>query len=142
CAEALTNNILNTQCAATLHTRQGYTAWAGYNLNAAECNSYDIFNGVCSSGSCCSDLYPDSVCCPVPDPKRQGCCPFTHTVCCPAPYLDYCCSSGNPVCCGYGCCPSGTCCCGNNQCCRQISSNGKALNQVVTQATLNAKHLI
>ncbi|CAF3852576.1 unnamed protein product [Rotaria sp. Silwood1] len=141
CSEALTNNILNTKCAATILTKQGYTAWAGYNSHAAECNAYDTFNGECSSGSCCSDIYPGSVCCPVSDPSKQGCCPSTHTVCCPAPFQNDCCSSQYPVCCGYGCCPIGTYCCGNNQCCRQISSNGKALNQVVTQATLNAKHL-
>ncbi|CAF4744253.1 unnamed protein product, partial [Rotaria sp. Silwood2] len=141
CSEALTNNYLNTRCAATIVRTQGYTAWVGYNSNQAECNSYDIFNGGCSYGSCCSDLYPGSVCCPVPNPNKQGCCPSTHTICCPAPYLDDCCSTEYPVCCGTGCCPAGTYCCGNNQCCRQINSHGKTSNQVIANATLNVKHL-
>lgn len=142
CSQALTNNILNIKCAGTILNRQGYTAWAGYNSNAAECNSYDVFNGPCSSGSCCSDFHPGSVCCPVSyNPSKQACCPSTHTSCCPAPYQNNCCTPEYPVCCSSVCCPAGTYCCGNNQCCRQISRNGKTLNQVIAKATLAAKHL-
>lgn len=141
CSEALTNNNLNIKCAATILRRQGYQAWAAYNSHAAECNSYDISNGVCSSGSCCSNIYPGSVCCPASDPSKQSCCLSTHTVCCPAPYQDKCCSPQYPICCGYGCCPAGTSCCGNGQCCYQTKINGKVLNQVIATAASNVKHL-
>ncbi len=141
CSEALTNNNLNIKCAATILERQGYQAWAAYKSHAAECDSCNIFNGTCSSGSCCSNLYPGSVCCPSSDPSTHACCPSTHTACCPATYQDKCCSSEYPVCCGYGCCPVGTYCCGNNQCCSQTKINGKVLNQVIAKATSIVKHL-
>ncbi|CAF3144971.1 unnamed protein product [Rotaria sp. Silwood2] len=140
CSKALLNNDLNTQCAGIMLARQGYKAWAGYNTHAALCNSYDIFNGPCSSGSCCSDIFPGSVCCPQSNPRKQGCCPSTHKVCCPAPYQGKCCTAGRPVCCGFGCCPTGTHCCANNQCCSLKSSSGQISSQAVAQPALDAEH--
>ncbi|CAF1067586.1 unnamed protein product [Rotaria sordida] len=107
CSQALTNDASNTQCAKTVLSlsKQGYKAWAAYNSCAAECDSYDAWKGACSSGNCCSALFPDSVCCPKADPNKHGCCPSTHPVCCPAPYQDKCCPSEYPICCGtHYCC--------------------------------------
>ena len=134
CSQALTNDASNIQCARTILSRQGYSAWAGYNSHVAECSSYNIFNGRCASGSCCSTLYPGSVCCPASDPNKQGCCPSTHRLCCPTPYQDKCCPSGYPVCCGTHCCSAGSYCCGNRRCCRAKSSNDQSPGEATQKA--------
>ncbi|CAF1021822.1 unnamed protein product [Rotaria sp. Silwood1] len=140
CSQAVSNNALNIQCARIILGRQGYRAWAGYNAHTAECNSYDIFNGLCSAGSCCSDIFPGSVCCPQSNPRKQGCCPSTHKVCCRAPYQSTCCSATYPVCCARGCCPAGTHCCGTNQCCSQKRSYSIISNQTIAKPVLNIEY--
>lgn len=142
CSQALTNDASNTQCASTILSRQGYIAWAAYNSHVTECNSYNMFNGRCSSGSCCSALYPGSVCCPQVDPNAQACCPSTHSLCCPAPHQNKCCPLGYPVCCGTHCCPAGSYCCGTNQCCRQNSRSDKLFTPAISKAASVAEPLI
>jgi len=150
CSTALTNDIVNTNCAYK-HYRQGgcggFKCWAGYNNHVTECNSFNPNGGSCNNGHCCSSWFPGSTCCNNKD-GTHGCCTSPNTVCC----SDGCCQTGTiccgtsccpsnyPICCPNGCCPSGTHCCGNNQCCNNNDKNIYMTQFITSYVIFNNTH--